>query len=532
MSKHLRSGRTVRANVVRIAPSRPVPYGPVVLFVGILAVVFALGVTIVAFTLSRNPAKVAVAAQPLLPVEHVEYQPPPIAEPPVAVDNAPNLPSPPPLNPVEPAIVKPATAPALPEPKTVKKPEPPKQEPLPATTTFRRRNSATADELSKQLLLPPEIGLDSATAERLFVTGAAQRNQVPHPPPEPLLKDPQFAGLPVRMGLDCHLGKEASENLQVLSRKLRVYVSESVPKEGFDTRPDAVVLRTKLLSGADGARADWKQVDAIPTLVQILQAEDKPIRLLLVDLLSGLKGRTASAAIAQRALFDLSDEVREAAVRALNDRPREEYRDVLLKGLRYPWAPVADHAAEALVALKDGDSLDRLVDLLDRPDPEAAYVRGTKARQTVVREMVRVNHLKNCVLCHAPSVNEKEMVRGLVPNPKKPVPPTFTPEYYAAKDGLFVRADITYLQQDFAVPQPVVKSGVWPANQRYDYLVRTRPATPQEIKAAKSSGSYPQRESVLFALRELTGKDAGTTAAEWRTVVAKALTQVEGDDEP
>jgi hypothetical protein len=334
------------------------------------------------------------------------------------------------------------------------------------------------------------------------------------------------------MGFDCHLGKEAAENLQVLSRKLRVYVSESVPKEGIDTRPDAVVLRTKLLSGADDARGDWKQAEAIPTLVQVLQAEDKPIRLLLVDLLSGLKGRAASAALAQRALFDLSDNVREAAVRALIDRPRDEYRDVLLKGLRYPWAPVADHAAEALVTLKDGESLDRLVDLLDRPDPEAPYVKGTKARQTVVREMVRVNHLKNCVLCHAPSVNQQEMVRGLVPDPKKSVPPTFTPEYYTAKGGLFVRADITYLQQDFAVPQPVAKSGVWPANQRYDYLVRTRPATTQEIKAAKPSGSYAQRESVLFALRELTGKDAGTTAAEWRTVVAKALTQVEGDDEP
>jgi hypothetical protein len=257
--------------------------------------------------------------------------------------------------------------------------------------------------------------------------------------------------------------------------------------------------------------------------------------MLLVELLAGVKCREASAALAQRALFDLSGEVREAAVTALKDRPRDEFRDLLLKGLRYPWAAVADHAAEALVALKDGDSLSRLVELLDRPDPSAPYVKGTRAQQTVVREVVRVNHFKNCVLCHAPSTEQNEMVRGLVPDPKKPLPPAFSPQYYTANTGMFVRADITYLKQDFAVPQPVVKAEFWPANQRYDYLVRTRPATTREIEIAnkKEPGTnYPQRESVLFALRELTGKDPGTSIAAWRPVVAKALMQADGTDDP
>jgi hypothetical protein len=337
------------------------------------------------------------------------------------------------------------------------------------------------------------------------------------------------------MGLDCHLGKEASENLQVLSRKLRVYITESVPKDGIDTRPDATVLRRKMFSGSDAERGDWKQPEAIPTLMQLLQAEDKPLRLLLVEVLAGVKCREASAALAQRALFDLSGEVREAAVAALKDRPREEYRDLLLKGLRYPWAAVADHAAEALVALKDGDSLSMLVELLDRPDPSAPFVKGTIEQETVVREVVRVNHFKNCVLCHAPSADQNDLVRGLTPDPKKPLPPRFSPAYYTANTGMFVRADITYLKQDFAAQQPVARPDVWPTNQRFDYLVRTRPATMRDIEIASRKApmaSYPQRESVLFALRELTGKDAGLSADAWRPVVAKAATQLDGKDSP
>ena len=86
----------------------------------------------------------------------------------------------------------------------------------------------------------------------------------------------------------------------------------------------------------DAERGDWQQPEAVPTLTQLLQAEDRPQRLLLVDLLARIKGRAASQALARRALFDLSDEVREAAVAALRDRLRDDYARLLIDGFRYP----------------------------------------------------------------------------------------------------------------------------------------------------------------------------------------------------
>jgi hypothetical protein len=54
---------------------------------------------------------------------------------------------------------------------------------------------------------------------------------------------------------------------------------------------------------------------------------------------------------------------------------------------------------------------------------------------------------------------------------------------------------------------------------RFDYVVRTRVVTPKEAKQRRESArerpGYPQRDAALFALRELTGTDEGTTAEAW-----------------
>src|SRR5262249_25059504 len=112
-----------------------------------------------------------------------------------------------------------------------------------------------------------------------------------------------------------------------------------------------------------------KYKDLLGTYVQMFQIESAPVRLELVKLVAGSKGREASELLAKRGLLDLSSGVGEAAVTALKDRPAEEYQQLLLDGLRYPWTPVADHAAEALVELKAKDVVPTLLEMIDQPDP-------------------------------------------------------------------------------------------------------------------------------------------------------------------
>jgi hypothetical protein len=439
---------------------------------------------------------------------------------------------------------------------------------------FKRRDRLSADELSKQLLAAPEVDLiaDGPQAVQQVVAATrADRGPYTHAILDPLMRRSDLHGLPVVMGYDCQLGKESAHNLQALSRKLRAHLAQARPQDGDDPRLNVEVLRQQLRDGHE----DWEQEDALPTLVQMLQPEDRPVRLLLVELLGRIKGRAATAALAQRALFDLSAEVREAAVWALKERPRDEYRALLLEGLRYPWAPAADHAAEALAALEDQEAVPQLVALLREPDPAGPVARETRAldldglrhpqatrrdapwerslvsledrqggakrtaildepdrhwgwaraardKVYAVRVLVRVNHLRNCVLCHAPAQQASDPVRGLVPTPGQPLNPPAS-GYSGGSDGTFVRADVTYLRQDFSVPQPVARPGNWPVHQRYDYLVRTRYPTPDELLEAlkKRSGSYPQLDAVLFALRELTGRDGGSSAEGWQEALAQ-----------
>ena len=136
--------------------------------------------------------------------------------------------------------------------------------------------------------------------------------------------------------------------------------------------------------------------------------------------------------------------------------------------------------------------------------------------------LVRINHMSNCIVCHAPSLAKSDLVRGRVPTPGKEPPPL----YYDDPDGLFVRADITYLRQEFSLMQAVPNAGRWPGNQRFDYFIRKRPLTPREVglykqlaKENKVPENYEHREALLFSLRELTGKNPGRTYEEWKPLL-------------
>ncbi len=370
----------------------------------------------------------------------------------------------------------------------------------------------------------------------------AQQGQDDSPASVALVKrsQPELGYLPWRMGDECHLPRESAEELEIQSRLLRNLLQATIP--AGDTRPDADSLRAALLApappmtpgnagplalarmartrvripGVAQLRSDVPA--AIPALMQLLMAERTPARLVLVEILGRIEGPAASKALARLAIFDLDPEVREQALVALRDRPARDYRPSLLDGLRYPWAPASDHAAEALVALEDREATPALVTMLDELDPEHPRIEVRNGQPVkMTRSLVQVNHLRNCLLCHAPSTSATtDLVRGRVPTEGMPLPPP--QEYYASKSpGEFVRAEVTYLRQDFSVTQPVEDSGPWPAYQRYDYIVYERPvpvhgaadpkhkARPKEKHKEQERTTLPQRESVLFVLRELTG---------------------------
>ena len=94
----------------------------------------------------------------------------------------------------------------------------------------------------------------------------------------------------------------------------------------------------------------------------------------------------------------------------------------LLDGIRYPLAAVANQAAQALVALKRTEVVPQLAKMLAEPDPSVPILDGAK-KQFVVREVVRVNHFRNCLLCHAPSMDLGDgRLRAPIPVPGQPLP--------------------------------------------------------------------------------------------------------------
>ena len=109
----------------------------------------------------------------------------------------------------------------------------------------------------------------------------------------------------------------------------------------------------------------------------MLQVESESVRENLIEMLSKNKHSSSSEALVNRALFDFSPAIREKAIEQLMDRRREDYWSALIDGLRYPWPPIADHAAKAIITVGSGGSriaaIRPLVELLDKPDPAAPY---------------------------------------------------------------------------------------------------------------------------------------------------------------
>ena len=177
------------------------------------------------------------------------------------------------------------------------------------------------------------------------------------------------------------------------------------------------------------------------------------------------------------------------------------------------------------------DAVPSLVSLLEQPHPTAPYKKPGR-EGAYVREMVCLNHFRNCLLCHPASLNSEDKVRSAWSAARSAL--TQEGGYGTQPQSIFVRADITYLRQDFSVQRPVENHAHWPAMQRFDYLVRERPATPADVQTARrleTNEPTEYQKAIFFALRELTGADPGPSVEDWkRFFLPKAkVTRVRAD---
>jgi hypothetical protein len=303
--------------------------------------------------------------------------------------------------------------------------------------------------------------------------------------------------------------------------------------------------------------------------MQVLAPATVHLRRGLVRYLAGVPHIEATRALARLAIFAPESEIRRSAIVALKVRRDQDYADILLQGVRYPWPAIAQHATEAAVQLNRTDLVKSFVALLDEPDPRAPVLEEVDHKPvSVVRELVRINHHRNCMLCHAPGQGLQSnavMFSSVVPAPsvappppatlvpavisqpapigpgslimqgtpltaQVPIPdeplPTPSQGYGSTIPDILVRIDVTYLRQDFSLLQPVSNAAPWPEMQRFDYLVRKRIisdldacALTAELSNREADGQTPYRRAVHAALCKLTGRNAEPRAEAWRRLL-------------
>ena len=368
---------------------------------------------------------------------------------------------------------------------------------------------------------------------------AAAANASEHEPFEPLINHlferDDLLALPLTMDDQCRVSDEETLAIKAASNTLGRLLSEasSGPLGAILRNSSNAGLRSRKIKERQqlallslqsqlGATTPESQSQFLKTTDQILQVQHRQDRLEFVNLLKDNDNNsTATNLLAKRVKYDLSADVRMAATNALAEFPRDQYRTELLAGLKYPWHIVAQHSAEALVRLDDKEAIPELVEMLDLPHPNAPV--EIKQNEYVQPTLVAINHMRNCLLCHAPSQSTKDIVTGTVPNWEQRIPV----QSYANRSTEFisVRADITYLKQDFSVIQPIANHGLWPDTQRFDYVVQQTP-----LKRSKANQTMKRiaktknlnREAIVFALQKLTNQSPEDNSAEsWKAILEK-----------
>jgi hypothetical protein len=343
-------------------------------------------------------------------------------------------------------------------------------------------------------------------------------------------------GLPFLLGDACRTKGERSRQFTRAIQLIRSSASGHLASSNLtEEQADQVWMsfrtccdRADREPAAGEAGKDHASPARVAAMMQMLPPASAKMRLGMVKHLSGVPHAEATRALTRLAIFSPEEEVRRAAVAALQVRRERDYTEILMTGFHYPWPEVPKRAAEAVIRLDRKDLAARLIDILDEPDPRAPRESKVKGKPVkVVRELVRINHHRNCLLCHAPGSPEKvspEITLGAVPIPGEPLP---TPDtgYNSNSPDVQVRIDVTYLRQDFSILQAVADAHPWPQMQRFDFLVRTRAVSEEEASEyqrllKREPGVLPpNHRAALHALRELTGKDAAPTAQAWRELL-------------
>jgi len=337
----------------------------------------------------------------------------------------------------------------------------------------------------------------------------------------------ELRGLPFVMGDACRIDPQRAQSFQTSVEAVRDSMdTDSHARSAAQDHHAMFWTQYAARTGNNGTSSD----PGIAALTQILGPAPKTLRVSLVEKLAQSQNVQATKVLAKAAIFDASGEVRSAAIAALKDRPKQDYSDVLMHGIRYPIASVAKRSAIAMILLDRKDLLPELTTFLGEPAPgdPAEEVVGEK-KVCTVREVVRINHHRNCLLCHAPTeTGSTHEVPGVIPIPGTPFPESPKDAYGSAQStgDPMVRADTTYLRQDFSMMMPVANAAPWPEMQRFDFLVRTRVVEGKELEALQRKVQErpvddlsENHKAAVRVLRELTGQDAAPNQAAWQQVV-------------
>jgi hypothetical protein len=414
-------------------------------------------------------------------------------------------------------------------------PTPPKASPLPA---YLSEDIWEVPELAYGVPLPAGTkDTEEATAHII-----AKINHLNAKEPDGFLKAllanrSDLRGLPFVMGDKCRTETRQAEFFMAVVEcvhdlRSRTVTTDNGPPQALS--PEQMWKNFKILLDADKADTRWAKATpedrhrvTVAAIVQIFGPADEAERVGLAKCLAAIPHVDATHALARLALFASSDAVQQAAIEGLKDRPAKDYAPVLLQGLRYPLPVASTRAADALVKLQCKDVLADLVNILDEPDPRAPHRQTIDGKEiSVVRELVRINHHRNCVLCHAPANTAgvpRDVLTAPVPLPDHNLSPSGGYSFRSSPD-IFVRTDMTYLRQDFSLMMRVENPGAWPEQQRFDFLVRTRVLSEEETeacaKAIAKQGTPPSHLAAQYALRQLTGQQpAHPTPQTWRRLL-------------